>query len=100
MLLDGLPKYSAIRIRAQLAARKRAFRSAPSGKVPEPEPAKPARRVHAFRQRDLTRALRAATAAGVSVKAVIEDGRMTLVPTAPVPETVAEENPWKKLRHG
>lgn len=100
MLLDELPKYTAIRIRAQLAARKRAFRSAPSGKVPEPEPAKPARRVRPWKQRDLTRALRAAIAAGVNMKVVLKSGRMTLVPTAPVPEIAPEENPWKKLRHG
>jgi len=58
------------------------------------------RRVQSFKQRDVTRALRAATAAGVDMKVVLEPGRMTLVPAAPVPETVAEENPWKKLRHG
>lgn len=58
------------------------------------------RRARAFKQRDVTRVLRAATAAGVGVKLVLEDGRMTIVSPAPVAETVAEENPWKKLRHG
>ena len=65
-----------------------------SGLVPERK-----RRAQSFKQRDVTRALRAANAAGVDVKVVIEDNRMTLVPIAQATPT-ADENPWKKLRHG
>ena len=45
----------------------------------------PRRRSRSFNQRDIARALRAAKAAGVEARVVIEAGRITLVPTKMVP---------------
>jgi hypothetical protein len=63
----------------------------------KPEP----RRRRGFNQRDITRLLRGAKAAGVEARVVIEDGRITLVPTKPVlTDTDTGENPWEKFRRG
>jgi hypothetical protein len=69
---------------------------------PQKDVSKPApRRRPGFNQRDITRALRAAKAAGVEVRVVIEDGRITLAPTKPVLASAdTDENPWEKFRHG
>jgi hypothetical protein len=65
----------------------------------KPWPQTSRRRV--FNQRDITRALRAAKAAGVEARVVIEDGQITLVPTKPVPtDADIDENPWEKFRRG
>ncbi|PNE09689.1 MAG: hypothetical protein CR217_18735 [Beijerinckiaceae bacterium] len=61
----------------------------------------PRRRHRAWTQRDIARALRAAKAAGVEARVVIEERRVTLVPTKMVPAaTDTDENPWEKFRHG
>ena len=61
----------------------------------------PRRRHRAWTQRDISRALRAAKAAGVEVRVMIEEGRITLVPTKPVlADADTDENPWEKFRHG
>jgi hypothetical protein len=65
----------------------------------KPMPQTSRRRV--FTQRDITRALRAAKDAGVEARVVIEDGRITLVPTKPVlADTGTDENPWERFRRG
>ena len=54
-----------------------------------------------FTQRDIARALRAAKAAGVEARVVIEEGRITLAPTKMVPAaTDTDENPWERFRRG
>jgi hypothetical protein len=61
---------------------------------------KPAR-TRSFNQRDIARALRAAKAAGVEARVVIEEGRITLMPTKMVPAaTDTDENPWERFRRG
>jgi hypothetical protein len=61
----------------------------------------PRHRTRSFNQRDIARALRAAKAAGVEARVVIEEGRVTLVPTKMVPAaTDTDENPWEKFRRG
>jgi hypothetical protein len=61
----------------------------------------PRRRPRAWTQRDIARALRAAKAAGVEARVVIEEGRVTLVPTKMVPAaTDTDENPWERFRRG
>jgi hypothetical protein len=61
----------------------------------------PRRRHRAWTQRDITHALRAAKAAGVEARVMIEDGRITLAPTKPVLANAdTDENPWEKFRHG
>ena len=53
-----------------------------------------------FSQRDVTRALRGAQAAGAPVRVVIEEGRISLIPTmTPISEMITS-NPWAKFRHG
>jgi hypothetical protein len=54
-----------------------------------------------FNQRDITRLLRGAKTAGVEVRVMIEEGRITLVPTKPVlADADIDENPWEKFRRG
>jgi hypothetical protein len=61
----------------------------------------PRRRHRAWTQRDISRALRAAKAAGVEVREITPDGRITLVPTKMVPAaTDTDENPWERFRRG
>jgi hypothetical protein len=61
----------------------------------------PRRRHRAWTQRDITRLIRAAKAAGVEARVVIEDGRITVAPTKPVLANAdTDENPWEKFRHG
>jgi hypothetical protein len=65
----------------------------------KPWPQTSRRRV--FNQRDITRALRAAKAAGVEARVVVEEARISLVPTKPVmAATDTGENPWEKFRRG
>ncbi|PNE09873.1 MAG: hypothetical protein CR217_17615 [Beijerinckiaceae bacterium] len=67
-------------------------------KVVKPEPR---HRTRSFNQRDIARPLRAAKAAGVEARVVIEEGRITLVPTKMVPAaTDTGENPWERFRRG
>jgi hypothetical protein len=61
----------------------------------------PPRRHRAWTQRDITKVLRGAKAAGVEARVMIEDGRITLVPTKPVlADADTDENPWEKFRRG
>jgi hypothetical protein len=61
----------------------------------------PRRRHRAWTQRDITKVLRGAKAAGVEARVMIEDGRVTLVPTKMVPAaTDTDENPWERFRRG
>jgi hypothetical protein len=60
----------------------------------------PRRRHRAWTQRDITRLLRGAKAAGIEARVVIEAGRITLVPSIPIQEADASENPWEKFRRG
>jgi hypothetical protein len=60
----------------------------------------PRRRHRAWTQRDITRLLRGAKAAGIEARLVIEAGRITLVPSIPIQEADASENPWEKFRRG
>jgi hypothetical protein len=61
----------------------------------------PRRRHRAWTQRDITRLLRGAKAAGVEARVVIEEGRVTLAPTKMVPAaTDTDENPWERFRRG
>jgi hypothetical protein len=61
----------------------------------------PRRRHRAWTQRDITKVLRSAKAAGVEARVVIEEGRVTLAPTKMVPAaTDTDENPWERFRRG
>jgi hypothetical protein len=61
----------------------------------------PRRRHRAWTQRDITRLLRGAKAAGVEARVVIEADRIILAPTKPVLANAdTDENPWEKFRHG
>ena len=59
----------------------------------------PRHRTRSFNQRDIARALRAAKAAGVEARVVIETGRITLVPVheASAREMETDSNPWDSL---
>jgi hypothetical protein len=58
-----------------------------------------ARRPCSYKQTDLTRALRAAKAAGVSVKIEIEDGKMTVTSMDKAATVDSERNEWDE-EHG
>ena len=61
----------------------------------------PRRRQRAWSQRDITRLIGGAKAAGIEARVVIEAGRITLVPTKPVlADADTDENPWEKIRRG
>jgi hypothetical protein len=61
----------------------------------------PRRRHRAWTQRDITRLLRGAKAAGVEARVVVEEARISLVPTKPVlADADTDENPWEKFRRG
>jgi hypothetical protein len=61
----------------------------------------PQRRHRAWTQRDITRLLRGAKAAGIEARVVIEADRIILAPTKPVLANAdTDENPWEKFRHG
>ncbi|HEV7910517.1 MAG TPA: hypothetical protein VGP28_05405 [Methylocella sp.] len=61
----------------------------------------PRRRHRSWTQRDVTRLLRGAKAAGVEVREIMPDGRIILVPTKPILANAdTDENPWEKFRHG
>jgi hypothetical protein len=59
----------------------------------------PRRRHRAWTQRDITRLLRGAKAAGIEARVVIEAGRITLVPVheASAREMETDSNPWDSV---
>ena len=72
-----------------------------SGLLKDVQPWPQTSRRRGFSQRDIARALRAAKAAGVEARVVIEADRIILAPTKPVLANAdTDENPWEKFRHG
>jgi hypothetical protein len=59
----------------------------------------PRRRQRAWSQRDITRLIRGAKAAGIEARVVIEAGRITLVPVheASAREMETDSNPWDSV---
>jgi hypothetical protein len=58
----------------------------------------PRRRSRALNQRDISRALRAAKAAGVGVREIAPDGRIILGGPDIVTAVQSNTNPWEKFR--
>jgi hypothetical protein len=57
------------------------------------------RRHRRYNQRDLARALRAAAAAGLTVRSIRPDGEI-VIGSPSSPESSEQENPWAAFRHG